>query len=182
MQIDLSEIIIRDGMTKRLAVDQTRVEDPNLVFVDPIVGEGVFTNAIEILTIKGETDTTVQLECARCLKPVETPLHVTLGEAFPIEDIREPGAKKENDLDTDFVVRSVIYLERGRPILDLDELLRQSILLELPPRVVCDEECPGLCPGCGVDLSQEACRCGAKPNAGPFAALGALLKDGGSQH
>lgn len=181
MLIDLSEIVIRDGMVTRLPIDQPGVEDPNLDFAAPLQGSIKFINAIEILQIEGEVETRLRQQCARCLEPVEFDMKVQLQEAFPIEDIRHPGSRKSEDPDIDFVVRSVVYLDRGKPILDLDELLRQALLLELPGRVVCSEDCPGFCAGCGADLRHEACRCStAAPTVdteSPFARLGALLKD-----
>jgi len=45
--------------------------------------------------------------------------------------------------------------------LDLRETVREALLLELPITPVCREDCPGLCPKCGADLSLGPCRCGA---------------------
>lgn len=43
--------------------------------------------------------------------------------------------------------------------LDLDELLRSDILLELPYKFLCREECKGLCPSCGKNLNEGPCGC-----------------------
>jgi uncharacterized protein len=43
--------------------------------------------------------------------------------------------------------------------IDLTPLIREQILLSLPLRPLCTEECRGLCAGCGVNLNKEACRC-----------------------
>jgi uncharacterized protein len=41
----------------------------------------------------------------------------------------------------------------------LEPLIREQVLLALPTRPLCDENCRGLCPSCGVDLNEKACRC-----------------------
>lgn len=43
--------------------------------------------------------------------------------------------------------------------LDLDELLRSDILLELPYKYLCREDCKGLCPSCGKNLNEGPCSC-----------------------
>jgi len=62
-------------------------------------------------------------------------------------------------------------------IFDLTELLRQSILLALPMRPLCSEECKGLCPHCGANLNEGPCGCPTDLDANPFAALAKLLED-----
>jgi uncharacterized protein len=44
-------------------------------------------------------------------------------------------------------------------MIDLDEILREQIILALPMYPRCVEECRGLCPVCGVDLNKETCDC-----------------------
>ena len=43
--------------------------------------------------------------------------------------------------------------------MDLDELIRTDILLELPTKFLCKEDCKGLCPTCGKNLNEGACNC-----------------------
>ncbi len=49
---------------------------------------------------------------------------------------------------------------------DLTPEIREDILLAMPARFKCSEECKGLCPGCGVNLNTEKCRCGTKRKKG----------------
>ena len=57
------------------------------------------------------------------------------------------------------------------PVVDLDDLLRQQLYLSLPVKNLCAEECRGLCPGCGANLNQADCTCGAGEDRSPFAVL-----------
>ena len=54
-------------------------------------------------------------------------------------------------------------------IVDVTDDIREDILLSIPDRFKCSEECKGLCPGCGADLNEEPCRCKKrkKKNAAP---------------
>ncbi|MBM3459685.1 MAG: DUF177 domain-containing protein [Armatimonadetes bacterium] len=71
---------------------------------------------------------------------------------------------------------TIVHLDQGRPILDLDELIRQWIVCGLPLRTLCSEECAGLCSTCGVNLNDGRCRCEAQQASSPFAALASLLE------
>ena len=62
-------------------------------------------------------------------------------------------------------------VEMGVEKVDLDDLLRQQLYLSLPVKNLCAEECRGLCPGCGANLNQADCTCGAGEDRSPFAVL-----------
>jgi uncharacterized protein len=44
-------------------------------------------------------------------------------------------------------------------VIDLDPIVREQLLLELPEYPVCDEQCKGLCPACGANLNDRECGC-----------------------
>ena len=62
-------------------------------------------------------------------------------------------------------------------VIDLSEDARQTILLAVPLKLLCREDCQGLCPGCGVDLNREACRCADAPGGSPLGGLHEALKN-----
>ncbi len=49
--------------------------------------------------------------------------------------------------------------------LEVDNAIRERILLEYPMKILCRQDCKGLCPGCGVNLNEEQCRCSIKKGA-----------------
>jgi len=60
-------------------------------------------------------------------------------------------------------------------VVDLAEVLREQVDLALPYRAICREDCPGLCPGCGADLTKkEACRCSERPGEDRWSELARL--------
>ena len=87
-------------------------------------------------------------ECRRCLADVADRAHGDFQELF------EPHAREGETypLHHDHV--------------DLEPLARETLLLELPLAPLCRQECRGLCPTCGADLNQGACRC-APPSRDP---------------
>ncbi len=60
---------------------------------------------------------------------------------------------------------------------DLDDLVREQILLALPTRQLCRDDCKGLCPTCGANLNQTTCDCSAEEIDPRFAALAQLLAE-----
>jgi uncharacterized protein len=181
MLLDLSEIVTREGMRSELAVDQPGVEDPDLVFGEPLRGHLTFQNSGELLNIGGKVESTLVIPCSRCLTEVRVPMEVDVEEHFTIDDVLHPNRQPDQDDDYDTTVSSVIYLEQGRPIMDLDELLRQLIVSEVPIQTLCREECAGLCQRCGANLNEGRCDCPEEPFNTPLAALGSLLKNGAGE-
>lgn len=181
MLLDLSEIVMREGMRVTHDIDQPSVEDPDLVFAEPIRGRLVFDNSGELINIHGDVATALVLACSRCLTDVRVPVELKVEEHMPVEEVQNPTRPVGEDTDFDSLVSSVVYLEQGRPILDLDELLRQLIVTEIPLRAICQDACAGLCPQCGANRNEAPCACPEPEVNRPLAGLAALLKEDGGQ-
>ena len=67
------------------------------------------------------------------------------------------------------------YIETPDYILDLDELVTSDILLELPSKHLCSEDCKGVCPKCGANLNKFACKCDLQEIDPRLEALKSLL-------
>jgi len=85
------------------------------------------------LLVTGRISTPATLRCSRCLRIFEQPLQVK-----------------------QFVFHQELH---GEDFVDLTAQMREDIILELPQRALCAEDCKGLCPHCGKDLNQGPCRC-----------------------
>lgn len=181
MLLDLSEIVIREGMRVKQSVDQPGVEDPDLVFAEPLRGTLTFENSGDLVNIQGRVASTLLIPCNRCLEEVKAPLALTVEEHFPVEEILHPDRQPKEGEEFDTTVSSVVYLDQGRPMLDLDELLRQLIVAEIPIQTLCDAACAGLCPTCGGNRNETVCQCAETPLNTPLAALGVLLKNGSEE-
>lgn len=123
--------------------------------------------------VEGSLSATVVLTCDRCLEPF---VH-ELVDDFQVDcEFAESGGFPDgaDEHEIDAAEMDTILLDE--PAVDLFELLAQQVFLALPTRILCAEECRGLCGGCGIDLNKGKCRCGAKESASPFSVL-AGLKD-----
>jgi len=132
-------------------------------FAAPVEAAGSCVYDGEGFTLRGELRTALHAECAKCLKAFVEPL------CFAFEERFEKAADEDEG----------IYAYSGED-LELSDMIRDNILLQLPISSVCSEDCKGLCPYCGCDRNRAQCDC-AKEEAAeetprrPLAALGALL-------
>jgi uncharacterized protein len=127
-------------------------------------------DVVEDIRILGDFSTEVELRCARCLDPVLKPV----GGSFDLL-YRPLGADAGKDERAISEAETEIGYYSGDGI-ELQDVLREQILLALPARAICREECRGICAGCGRNLNAEACACGEAPRDPRWAAL-ADLKD-----
>lgn len=107
--------------------------------------------------VHGRYEVALHLECSRCLDTFPHRVVGTFRVNLLLESRGAPGAEAElteADLDDSVFQGDVI---------DVLELLREQVLLELPAKPLCAEECKGICPDCGADLNTEACRCSLRP-------------------
>lgn len=129
---------------------------------DDIAIRGDMMGAQERVSIRGEVTASVTGECARCLSPVTVPLRARIDALY---------ARQDDPDDPD------LYLFEGSK-LDLTDAARDALLLELPYRFLCSEDCKGLCPRCGKNLNLGACTCQeglSVPN--PFSALRSMVQE-----
>jgi uncharacterized protein len=108
----------------------------------------------ERVSVRGRLDATAHLECVRCLKVFDLPVSV------PLEIYAERAGTGSRDEERDLERDHYMKFHDGRR-LDLGEETREALLLELPMTPCCREDCRGLCPRCGADLSQGPCGCSA---------------------
>ncbi|OQY28051.1 MAG: hypothetical protein B6243_12445 [Anaerolineaceae bacterium 4572_5.2] len=90
----------------------------------------------------------------RCLAPVSVAVSMEIEETFtPRVDI-VTGGKLSQSPDVDATT-----LISEQHILDLTEVVRQSLYLAQPAQILCKEDCLGLCPQCGKNRNQVQCNC-----------------------
>src|SRR3989442_667923 len=122
MTLDLSEIVHNGGMSSIVEVQEECLSDPDIICMEPIEGRVEFRNAGNILLIDGELAATLELTCDRCLEPVPWSAAIHLEERFPLAEVMNPPREPTEGQEFDNTVSSVVHLDAGKPILDLDEL------------------------------------------------------------
>jgi DUF177 domain-containing protein len=95
-------------------------------------------SVMEGVLVSGTASAPVAGQCARCLDPLGDRLEVELIELFAY-----PHTATDETTDPDEVSRVVDGL------VDLEQVVRDAVLLTLPQAPLCSEDCPGLCPECG---------------------------------
>ena len=114
-------------------------------FACPVHVEGQVRNRAGALELKARMDTMLSLVCDRCAKPFQRDKTVEYETLLAFEL-----ANGESG--------DIVLLDKSGE-LDLDGLMTEVFLLEMDTKNLCSEDCRGLCPGCGVDLNHEPCRC-----------------------
>ncbi|WP_183100656.1 YceD family protein [Nocardioides pelophilus] len=124
---------------------------------------------MEGVLVTGTARAVVEGECARCLEPIREDLEVTFQELFVYDDTRH-GERDDSEEDDE-----TSKLEDD--LLDLEVLLRDAVVLALPFQPLCQPDCPGLCPECGVRLIDEPDHAHEAAIDPRWAALGELTND-----
>jgi uncharacterized protein len=116
-------------------------------------GQGVY--------VQGRIQANTSLDCVRCLTSFEQPLVVELNDLFtyPADHTSDP---------------LLSIPESG--LLDLNPLLRECLLLDIPIQPLCSHDCKGLCPVCGESLNEAVCDHPESEVDPRFAILKNLLK------
>ena len=125
-----------------------------------------------LLGARVESDMT--LECSRCLGEFD----LRLGAEFDLVFHKEERARLPEGMDEeDFVL--LTDANEGR--YDILPRVREAILLELPIRFLCNEDCKGLCPACGANLNETTCDCRGKEPDPRWGDLKKLLRNDDSK-
>ena len=151
--------------------EEVELEEEGAQLVADVAVRGRATKKGETVRLRGEIGAEVELLCDRCAAPERRPLAVEFDTSFiPLE---AEAVKTENvELQAEDLLLSAY--EGGA--VDLDELTREQILLALPSRHLCREDCKGLCQKCGANLNAGDCSCGQGEVDPRWAALADLKK------
>ena len=99
------------------------------------------------LLIQGDVDVKLGIPCGRCLEEVPTPIHFRVDKTLSITD---DGIIDEDMEETDYLIGFE---------LDVDKLVYAEILVNWPMRVLCKDDCKGICKVCGMNLNKGTCSC-----------------------
>lgn len=107
--------------------------------------EGVLENRAGVLMLNYQLHCVPSLECDRCLSPVHMPVEESFSHVIVTE-----AASERNDAE---------YLLAPDAILELAEVVMTDLRLSMPTKILCREDCKGLCPVCGRNLNEADCGC-----------------------
>ncbi len=125
---------------------------------------GTFSKEKDYFKLEGDIFFDIVADCSRCLAPVTQSFEVSVLEYFK-------NTNEYNDVESD---DNFFYFNTLN--VDLTEALLINIQLHIPPAVLCDTDCEGLCQYCGVNLNSNKCSC-EKPIDPRWDSLKSLLND-----
>ncbi len=160
MQVDVKRIFENEGQRETFA----GVVDLNELKVDGLTEanvSGELENRAGAVSLRFETDCRMTYLCDRCLKECETDLRYSFSHKV------ERSLQNEDNED---------YVLVPDETLDIDPIVREDILLELPSKLLCSPECKGLCGICGKNLNEGDCGCKNDDTDPRLAVLKDLLK------
>lgn len=137
----------------------------------PVKVRLVVTNNGEGYLVAGDLELEVGLRCSRCLKPFAKKL-----TAYVEEEIFNALPQGRDDEPFEDEVPLVDGSE-----LNLTGLIQESLVMSIPMKAVCRDDCPGLCPACGAVLAEEECGCPSPGGDIRLAPLKELLEASGEE-
>ena len=153
MKVDLTDIKALENreVEKRVPVD--------LVTFDSKLGKFPITKKEDValhirneenkrLFVQGTTELTIEIPCDRCLEEVPTTFHIDIRRRSPSRKILRSWMREMEEID---------YLIGFN--LDIDKLIYGEILVNWPMKVLCREDCKGICKVCGMNLNKGNCDC-----------------------
>jgi DUF177 domain-containing protein len=149
--------------------ERWREEDPGLEFSRAAIrGTVNLSKHGHDILVRGHLEGELGLACGRCLEPFTTPVETAFDLLLAPAPQGERPTEEElsaQELDVDFYTDETV---------DLEAIIREQIILMVPLKPLCREDCQGLCPTCGANLNLESCSCPAAQSASPFAQLAKL--------
>ena len=152
MIIDISKVVksINKEVSEEVSIEmnsfESRLGDFPILQKSPVVLH-IKNQENKTLFIAGSVDITVGIPCGRCLEEVPTQICFDIDKKLVIEDnTLIDDEMEENDY--------LIGLE-----LDVERLLYAEILVNWPMKVLCKDDCEGICKVCGANLNKGDCGC-----------------------
>ena len=153
MLIDLSKILTHEGMQQNVEMipegDKFSCKLGEFSYAEkfPVMLSIVHTND-QVLKITGEGRVSIWIPCSRCLEPVLHTFSIRIEEEA---DMKLTDQERIEALDESSFIQD--------KVLDTEKLLHNEILIRWPMRVLCKEDCKGICSRCGANLNQGSCDC-----------------------
>lgn len=153
MLISLSEIMnLKDGIRKinvPIELESFSVRGSAYKFQKKSLAELTIKNLRERkISLQVKAEIVLLIPCDRCLEEVSVPIIIDFFKEF---DFKQSDSQRTEDLDeTSYII--------GYD-LDVDKLVYEEILIGFPMKVLCMEDCKGICKMCGTNLNHKECGC-----------------------
>lgn len=168
MFIDIKPILMGEKTNMDITLSIGRDEDerfseifPDITFDYPISVTGKVKNMSGYITLEVQSDVHFSSPCARCAEPTSSSVGISTVKPIATKDV-----SRESDE----------YVFPEDTIIDISAVLTEELLLWMPSKILCREDCRGLCPRCGKNLNEGDCTCAQSQGDPRLAVLKTLLK------
>lgn len=130
----------------------------DIVINPDVSGKLFFARDEDDILMTGLVHSVVCLPCSRCLEKHEIKLTTEIDLALKVtkaDSIEDEAELEDNEIPV-----------RG-PEIELSDIIFQEILLDIPMKPLCREDCPGICPSCGSVKESEQCKCDSETQIDP---------------
>ncbi|MEJ2009644.1 MAG: DUF177 domain-containing protein [Acidobacteriota bacterium] len=131
----------------------------------PLKVSAVAELAGDEIRIRGHISVRLEAACDRCLDGAEIPVERDFD--LPYRPMQEIAREEEFEVAKDELE---VGFFSGEGV-NLDDVVKEQVILSIPMKIVCRPDCLGLCPVCGVNRNTERCSCSAQHEDSPFAFL-----------
>ena len=156
MQINLDKLIRREidkiDLNFSQKIDTINYCDNSYKLTSPINVNGKVSNTNKGLYLDIDVDFTILDNCARCLDEVEVPIEYSI-EGFLVKEGFDEDEFEEDDA----------FIYDGQE-LNLIDIIEQTLDFNIPARILCNDDCQGLCHECGANLNKQECSCSENAN------------------
>ena len=156
MRIDVRELELRPlNLSGEVPVEDLKLESSDIQVLGKIEVRLRAEKHAREVRVRGSFAAELELPCARCLEPVRIPLNAEFDQFYQShKDHRLVGEIELQEKDTEIAFYFGDFIEVG-------DIIREQILLGLPMKPMCREDCKGLCPYCGKNRNLDDCNCHA---------------------
>ncbi|MFN2511281.1 MAG: DUF177 domain-containing protein [Pyrinomonadaceae bacterium] len=156
MRVELAKLDNNVGnFAHEYAAGEFVFEDDRVVVAGAPRVSGRISRTEYKVVVEGEFAAIAELECDRCLQPVQLPIS---------SDFRLEYVTPETYMSFEAVELAQEDLALSTfdgEVIDVDDIVREQLLLAVPTQAICRENCKGFCPGCGADRNITDCNCSA---------------------
>lgn len=137
MKIEVEKIKDKPiSIKESISAKDWELNNSDIIFLGNVDLKCQFTRMHEEIVVDVSVSSTREIICSRCLNKVRKTINQDFKSNYNVNDLGD--------------------------CLDIDEKVREEILLSFPMKVLCQSDCKGICSGCGINLNLEKCSCSGK--------------------
>ncbi len=157
MRVELARLDNKVGVfAHEYSAGELVLDDDRVVLAGAPNVSGRISRAEHKVVVEGEFAAIAEVECDRCLQSVELPIR----SDFRLEYVT---AETYKSLETAELAQEDLALSIfDGEFIDVDDIVREQLLLAIPTHTICGENCKGFCPVCGADRNSTDCSCNAR--------------------